>query len=607
MSFGASLNFLDLDIYARRISFFHKGKEKIGSEFGFFLTSLYIIISLLIFLNYFIRTISYTEVTAFDSTIYTNTIPSIEITPENFNLAFGIENPKKVSRFIDESIYYVKAYYYESVKQNGIFINKKKQEIEAIKCSNEIFGKNFSHLLSKDELNNSYCLYNFDLDLKGSYKYDQIGYIKISIFPCINNTKNNYHCKSKEIIDKFFINNHFSILMKDTALSPANFSSPGMPILLNTYTSIDRLMKKDYIVKLAVTEIETDTGIFYDKIKKDKYLKYVKDFDQFYFVESDHFLSGDELLTMTIRLEDNIYFQKRTYRKMSEVFTKTGGYMQILYSIFTLIALLTKKLNVEKRILNSLFYFDVKKRKAILSIEYRKKLDYKLSQTPKDKSIKVTSDTHIITNNLSKNNKNRNINVSNNFIPYLAKKASLHRLKKNEKEKIILSRPKKSITMNNDNNNFFNIINNQNDVSNEGLINILKDNKSNNGLKSTLVNKNKVLLYKDLKKVKEKKENNKEKESNGEKQQMNKIMENFNSEEKDKYTDINLNIFDYYCFCKIPRKKILIELFTFTVKFYKSQLDILNIFNLIILTQIMMKKHSDGKHNFLSRFVELSI
>ena len=39
------------------------------------------------------------------------------------------------------------------------------------------------------------------------------------------------------------------------------------------------------------------------------YLKYVKDFDQFYFVESDYFLSGDELLTMTIRLEDNIYFQ----------------------------------------------------------------------------------------------------------------------------------------------------------------------------------------------------------------------------------------------------------------------------------------------------------
>ena len=118
MSFGASLNFLDLDIYAHRISFFHKGKEKIGSNFGFFLTSLYIIISLLIFLKYFIGTILYTEVTASDSTIYTNTIPSIEITPENFNLAFGIEHPTKISRFIDESIYYVKAYYYENVKQN---------------------------------------------------------------------------------------------------------------------------------------------------------------------------------------------------------------------------------------------------------------------------------------------------------------------------------------------------------------------------------------------------------------------------------------------------------------------------------------------------------
>ena len=78
MSLGFA-NILDLDIYSRRISFFYKGKEKITSKFGFVLTVLYIIISIVIFLYYFIRTILREDVTASDSTIFSNEIPSIKI------------------------------------------------------------------------------------------------------------------------------------------------------------------------------------------------------------------------------------------------------------------------------------------------------------------------------------------------------------------------------------------------------------------------------------------------------------------------------------------------------------------------------------------------
>ena len=81
MSFGFS-NFLDLDIYSRRISFFYKDKEKVISRFGFFLTILYIVISITIFLYYFIRTISRIDVTASDATIFTDTVPQIKINPE---------------------------------------------------------------------------------------------------------------------------------------------------------------------------------------------------------------------------------------------------------------------------------------------------------------------------------------------------------------------------------------------------------------------------------------------------------------------------------------------------------------------------------------------
>ena len=97
-----SISLLDFDIYSRRISFFYKNKEKIGSSLGIFLTILYAVISITLFLFYFIRTIRKDEVTASDSTIYPTAIPSIDINNNIFYLAFGLEHPTKFFRFIDE-------------------------------------------------------------------------------------------------------------------------------------------------------------------------------------------------------------------------------------------------------------------------------------------------------------------------------------------------------------------------------------------------------------------------------------------------------------------------------------------------------------------------
>ena len=582
----------DLDIYSRRISFFFRGKEKISSKFGFFLTSLYIIISIVLFLHYFIRTISRENVTSSDSTIFTDSLPSIQLNPELFNLAFGLEHPTKISRFIDETIYYPKAVYYENVKQNGFFVNRIKQEIKIGKCGELKDENKFKSLLGKDDLNNSYCFIDYDFPLKGGYKYNEIGYIKINIYPCVNKS----YCQPKEVIDKFFENNHFSLLAKDTALIPNNYTNPGMDVLLNTYTSIDKLMKKDYIIKFALTEIETDSGFFLQNIRKDKYLKYMKDFDQFFFVESDYLFSGNEILTLTIRLDDNIYFQKRTYTKMAEVFATTGGYMQLLYTVFGLISILTKKMNIEKKLLNSLFYFNIKQKKVILSIEYKKKLNY---VTPKS-FIEKTDNPIKETSEIFKNNyKNKNIN----FIPYLAKKSpiikqySKMKSDKNNKNKL-LSIPRKSVSFGRDD-QIHKIINGQNDASIDGLINNSIISK-NNLAKHTSIQPNKTY-------------DNKKNELN--KAQINRIYirskskesDNSVKYEKDNVCNIKFNIFQYYCLWRYTNRNIHIELFKSAYNFFKSQMDIINFFNIIILTQIMMKKQSNEKHDFLSQIVELSM
>ena len=580
------INILDLDIYSRRISFFYGGKEKISSKFGFFLTSLYIVISIVLFLNYFIRTISREEVTASDSTTHLDTIPSIDINQDIFNLAFGLEHPSTFSRFIDETIYYPKISYIEKIKKNGIFVNKLKINVEAEKCKNSKFGQNFQNLLEKGELNNSYCLSNYNLTLKGGFQYSEVAFIKISIFPCKNSTENNITCKPQNVIDKFFHNNYFSILAKDTALNPSDFSNPGLPILLNTYTSVDKQIKKDYYVKFAITEIETDTGLFSQQIKKDKFLRYTKDFDDFFFVDSNYFTSGKEILSLTIRIEDNIYFQKRTYKKMAEVFASTGGYMQLIYSIFAIISILTKTMNIEKKLINSLFYFNVKQKKVILSIEYKKKLNY----TTLGSSIEKTEDIKETKQIWKNSEKNKKIN----FIPYIAKKSPLIRkyskFVKNEKknEKSL----RKSVSLGKDTPIPIKNNNGQNDASIDGLLNIPKI-KEYNGKKYSIVQSNKILNNTQMNRLYLR---NKTNES-----------ENMEKLEKENFNGVDFNLFEYYCFWKLSKKKLQIELFKFAYKFFKSQMDIVNFFNIIILTQIMMKKQSNEKNNFLSEIVELSM
>lgn len=54
--------------------------------------------------------------------------------------------------------------------------------------------------------------------------------------------------------------------------------------------------------------------------------------DTFVFREIDDYLSGKDIFTAQIRLEEYIKIQKRKYTKFPEIFSLIGGYMQLLYN-----------------------------------------------------------------------------------------------------------------------------------------------------------------------------------------------------------------------------------------------------------------------------------
>ena len=109
--------FRDFDIFAKRLGLFYNGREKIGSCFGFSLTIIYILASLFIFIYYAFHVVKKTELQVNDSTEYSHDVPYINLNNSDlFYFAFGVENAGNASRFVDETIYRARAYYYYGKK-----------------------------------------------------------------------------------------------------------------------------------------------------------------------------------------------------------------------------------------------------------------------------------------------------------------------------------------------------------------------------------------------------------------------------------------------------------------------------------------------------------
>ena len=593
------INFLDFDIYSRRISFFYQNKEKIGSSLGFMLTVLYAMISLALFLFYLTKSLRREEMTASDSTIYPTNYPYIDINNDIFYLAFGLEHPNKLMRYIDERIYYPEIVFVEMAKEAGAFTERKKTNLNFERCNYLKFGKDYQNLFQKEEVYNSYCLKDFNITLGGGFKYDKISYLIINIYPCVNNTENNNHCLPQSEIDYYLTSTYFSVLARDIGLNPSNYSFPALPIIQDIRTNIDKSSMSEFILYFGIAEIDTDMGFFSSQIKKDTYLKYVNSYHSIYYYENNKNVTKKKILTAQIRLEDNIYFQKRTYIKMSQVLSTTGGYMQVISTIFSVISILTKKISLEKKLLNSLFNFNIRQKKIILCIEYEKKLDY---------------------------NSPMNKKKSSTFIPYEAKKSIISNIKNRRKSIFIYNKKAEDIQpklRRNISQEEPSIKNEhmQNPITNDGIFGIIKKisksklnnqkNSNNSNIHEQSINRSKVEMI--------------NKEDNLNNNQLNKIFEekkerffpktfsdfhlinDYRLVERGNISTINFNLFDYYCLRKITKKKTEIELFRFGINFYKSQMDIINFFNIMFLTQIMLAEQSEKKQNFLTQKIELSI
>ena len=550
------INYLNYDMYSKRTSFFFKNQEKIGSYFGIFLTLTYLFTSIILFINQIILAIQKKELRVYDTTIYAQEMPSITVDSNQLYFAFGLEDPLTSNRFIDDSIYVPKIVFIDKIKKNDEFVTVEQKNLEYERCNVENFGKDYQHLFIKDELNSSYCLkdFNFNLTFAGGYKYERMTYIRIRIYPCVNNTENNNTCKSQDEIDHYMSSGYFSILLKDFGLNPSNYSFPVLPTLQDLYTTIDKKLYRNYILNFGVTEIHTDSGLLNENTNIRKYLQFRKELQTFTFRDEQDYYSGKSVILVQLKLDDTIVIQRRSYTKLSDMFSRIGGYMQLLNTVFILLASIINKLNCEIKILNSIFKFNLEKNKIILEFK-----------TLKESNL-------------------NNINLKSN-------KNSLFFSPKRSNDN------SKQIEIDNKSKN--NLIFKENELGKGTLgLNISEIKKYESQNYTIKINKNQnnmPFAYSNLNldSIKSKNQNIKENSINFNNNDILKKKYNFIFREADNINDFNghiyLDFFDIFCSNRQSKKY---KLFNLGNSFYKKKIDIVHVFTIISIIEKIILNHN---------------
>ena len=286
------------DMYSKRIGFYFNTHEKIGSYLGLLLTFVYIFASIILFIYQIIITIPRKELRVYDTNIYAQEMPVIDADINQLYFAFALEDPLTSNRFIDEGIYIAKVAFIDKVKVKDEFITVNTTNLPLERCKVKNFGENYQHLFAKHELNNSYCLkdFNYTLQFAGGYKYERFTYIRLRIYPCVNSTSNNYSCKPQEEIDRYLTSGYFSIVIKDFGLNPSNYTFPVLPTFQDLYTTIDKKIYRNYILSFGVTEIHTDIGLLQEEMKIDRYLQYRKEVQTFSFRDESDYYAGKSVI-----------------------------------------------------------------------------------------------------------------------------------------------------------------------------------------------------------------------------------------------------------------------------------------------------------------------
>ena len=379
----------DFDLFGKEPALYYKTKTQKTTWIGRIFSFSFVLLYIGFFIYKLIRMMEKVDVTFYDTFKYAEKPPAVKINRENFYGGFALEHPITYDVFIDEGIYFPKAYF-KRAERKGEQFEWEVKELELERCKLESFGSLYKEKFQSKDLNNLYCFKDMDYILEGHFSYDLYSFFFIQFFPCVNTTEKQT-CKPLEEIDYYLKSTFVSFQMEDIELNPHNYSYPIRARDYDFYTTVGKRLFKEIHSYFQVVQIETDMDFLgfdeFENIKTETFLKYDEMEVMSNLIENDIYETGEAFCEVTIKLGENVRIERRTYTKLITIIGDVGGVMEVVFGLFKIVSSFSVDILYEISLVNNLFHFDLNKKQII----FKEKKKKEINEFPKDEEIKAYS------------------------------------------------------------------------------------------------------------------------------------------------------------------------------------------------------------------------
>ena len=373
----------DFDLFGKVPEMYYKGKSKKASTMGLVLTVIYIILYIAFLIYKLIRMFKRVDMTFYDSYTFQG-LPSINVTNNEFYGGFGMGG------IVDERMYFLIVTYVSKWKVNGKWQNITKV-LQTDICNIDWFGPDYRDIFRDKPLDQYYCIKDVSgMVLEGYSNLERFSYFNVKFFPCVGTSPSGKECYPPSIVAKFFTVNTAELLIQSNDLNPEDYKTP---IIRKEVDMNSPVFKDEFQLMysyLQIVNVETDediTGLnfFTNTIRKQQYLRYSHSF-----IITSPLIFGDILggpnrpvADSTLQLHAQVLTEKRQYTQLIDVLGDVGGLMEIVYTIFNIIASFVTEVLYDKSLVNNLFSFDLNKKYVVF-----KSHNYKIKCNNEDNGIK---------------------------------------------------------------------------------------------------------------------------------------------------------------------------------------------------------------------------
>ncbi|EGR33386.1 hypothetical protein IMG5_054760 [Ichthyophthirius multifiliis] len=368
----------EVDLFSRPIGLHMNNSFYFKTSFGGFM-SLIVIILVLLFFNASIKSfINKEEVyVKVDKQYNPNPFKSI-INTNRFMFFTAITQPDFLEKPLFNITVYQKTYIWEGskqIRQNRIINLEPCQDYHFENLNQELNFTNIFHQYGKNYL----CpTLESQMQLEGMFSSPVFSFLEVTVSKCItpndSNSKWNPKCQSIEEYniqtnnkDGFFgivfYHNNYVLNSDQPQGYFTNFLNDKM-----YYTFVPDKMTKIADIYFQDIEVRTDHSLIP-----------IKDVEQRFFLvqENNDVREASELgrsdgkyVVLTLRKSPYITIIQRNYKKISQLMSELGGFVQIVFTAVAILMVKYNNINFVLELANKLYSFEIKNRKLKIKISY---------------------------------------------------------------------------------------------------------------------------------------------------------------------------------------------------------------------------------------------